>query len=303
MWSELMSGSLSTVEPKIGIVTVTYNSASCIEDFLKCSLSQSFRNFLLIVVDNNSTDDTVSLINKCSDERIHLIQNSENHGVARGNNIGSEFAISELCDYVMLINNDTEFDDTFVADLFAAMKQLNVSVIVPKIHYFEPKGMIWYAGGDFKAVRGWYVDHYGFGKMDTGQLDAVKTVRYAPTCCMLINTSVFLLVGMMDEKYFVYHDDSDFCFRLWKRNIDIMYFPKTILFHKVGGLTGGSQSNFSIYYMGRNAMYFAKKNLGIYFYMALIIEQVLIVVKAIVFQEGFSIFKLRQKAYFDGIRM
>jgi GT2 family glycosyltransferase len=298
-----MSESLSTVEPKIGIVTITYNSASCITDFLRCSLSQSFQNFLLIIVDNNSTDNTVSLINEFSDSRIHLIQNNANHGVARGNNIGSEFAISELCDYVMLINNDTEFENTLFASLFAAMKQYNVSVIVPKIHYFEPKGMIWYAGGNFKPVRGWYVDHYGINKIDSGQLDAVKTVRYSPTCCMLIKTSVFSLVGMMDEKYFVYHDDSDFCYRLWKRDIEILYFPKAILLHKVGGLTGGSQSNFSIYYMSRNAMYFAKKNLGIYFYIALIIEQVSILAKMIVLRERFSVFKLRQKAFFDGIRM
>jgi GT2 family glycosyltransferase len=303
MWSEFMSGSLSTVEPKIGIVTITYNSASCIEDFLRCSLNQSFQNFLLIIVDNNSTDDTVSRINDCSDERIHLIQNSENYGVARGNNIGSEFAISELCDYVMLINNDTEFDETLFAGLFAAMEQFNVSVIVPKIHYFEPKGMIWYAGGNFKPVRGWYVDHYGLDIVDTGQFDDIKTVRYAPTCCMLVKASVFSLVGMMDEKYFVYHDDSDFCFRLGKRNIEILYFPKTILIHKASSLTGGSQTNFSIYYLSRNAMYFAKKNLGLYFYIALVIEQVLIVVKAITFQEKFSVLKLRQKAFFDGIRM
>jgi GT2 family glycosyltransferase len=298
-----MSGSLSTVEPKIGIVTITYNSASCIEDFLRCSLNQSFQNFLLIIVDNNSTDDTVSLINECSDERIHLIQNSVNDGVARGNNVGSEFAISERCDHVMLINNDTEFDDTLFASLLDAMEQFNVSVVVPKIHYFEPKDMIWYAGGNFKPVRRWYVDHYGIGKIDTGQLDAIKTVRYSPTCCMLIKTSVFSLVGMMDEKYFVYHDDSDFCFRLWKRNIGILYFPKTILLHKVSSLTGGGKTNFSIYYMSRNAIYFAKKNLGFYFYIALIIEQVSILVKTIVLRERFSVFKLRQKAFFDGIRM
>jgi GT2 family glycosyltransferase len=120
---------------------------------------------------------------------------------------------------------------------------------------------------------------------------------------MLIKTSVFSLIGMMDEKYFVYHDDSDFCYRLLKQNIEILYFPKTVLIHKVSSLTGGSKTNFSIYYMSRNAMYFAKKNLGTYFYVALIIEQVLIIIKTIVFRERFSVFKLRQKAFFDGIRM
>lgn len=298
-----MLDSFNAPEPKIGIVTVTYNSASCIEDFLRCTLNQSFKNYLLIIVDNNSKDNTVALISEYTDRRIHLIQNNENLGVARGNNIGSEFAISELCDHVMLLNNDTEFKETLLADLLAAMEEFGVSVVVPKIHYFEPKNLIWYAGGNFKPIRGWYVDHYGFNQIDSGQFDTIRTVKYAPTCCMLIRTSIFSLIGMMDEKYFVYHDDSDFCFRLLRQNADILYCPKVTLIHKVSSLTGGSKTNFSIYYMGRNAMYFAKKNLGLYFFAALIIEQILIVIKTLVFKERFSVFKLRQKAFFDGIRL
>jgi GT2 family glycosyltransferase len=76
---------------------------------------------------------------------------------------------------------------------------------------------------------------------------------------MIIKTKIFYEVGLMDQAYFVYFDDTDFCWRLKNNNIKIQYSPKINLIHKVGGSTGG-HSIFTTYITSRNRLFFIKKN-------------------------------------------
>src|SRR5258706_11228229 len=95
---------------KLGVVTVTYNSANVIGEFLQCCLSQSFRNFVLVILDNASTDRTCEMIEEQKDSRVLLLRNPANLGVAAANNQGINACLADGCDALLLINNDTVFD-------------------------------------------------------------------------------------------------------------------------------------------------------------------------------------------------
>jgi GT2 family glycosyltransferase len=247
-------------EEKVGVVTVTFNSAKVLPDFLRCIAQQSHKDFLLYAVDNASTDDSIEILRAFPDERLRIIANSENKGVAEGNNQGIQAALESGCRSVLLINNDTEFGPEVMAQLLQALDDNRVDMCCPKMLYFDEPNRIWAAGGEFQPWFGYRVIHLGEGEMDSGQYDQGRLVTYTPTCCVLIRKKVFDTIGLMDSRYFVYADDTDFMFRAMRRGLALWYFPECRLWHKVSSLTGGDSTPFAIRYMTRNRIYFYRKN-------------------------------------------
>lgn len=245
---------------KVGVVTVTYQSSAFIPAFLQSLCAQSHENFLLYVIDNASRDDSADLIRQSTDHRVRLIANGENVGVAKGNNQGIQAALEDGCELVLLLNNDTTFDSKLLEKLIRAYATHPWGAVVPKIIFNTPPNTIWYGGGHFQWRRGYSGEHWGMYKADSGQFDAPCTADYSPTCCMLVPRSTLEKVGLMDESFFVYFDDTDFCWRIRQSNLLIGYWPEATLVHHVGGSTGGDASPFSIFHVARNRMYFLKKH-------------------------------------------
>ncbi len=246
----------------IGIVTVTYNSGSFIEEFVESCAAQNNRAFKVYCIDNASKDNTKEELEKITDPQWRITFNKKNVGVAQGNNQGVVQALEDNCEWVLLLNNDTTFPVDFFDQLIHASNLKKWRVVVPKIYYDIPARHIWYAGGGFNAKRGHTGYHVGKDQPDRGQFDKHISVEYAPTCAMLVHKDVFSDVGLMDESYFVYFDDTDFCWRLGINKVAIGYWPNTTLVHKVGGSTGGGDSPFSALMTSRNRLYFIKKHFG-----------------------------------------
>lgn len=247
---------------KIGIVTVLYNSESVLEDFFRTLNEQNYKNFILYIVDNNSTDSSVKKSEECaknvSFECKWLLQ-SDNLGVAEGNNIGVKSALADKCDYILLANNDIVLKEDTIKTLFDGMLETNSTMAVPKIYYWDNPNKIWMAGGGFNLLR-FTTYHRGENELDKGQYNIRAEIEYAPTCFMLITASVFDRIGFMDKRYFVYYDDTDFVWRSTKLGYErLMYIPESSLWHKVSSCTGGSISNFTIYFGNRNNIFFALK--------------------------------------------
>jgi hypothetical protein len=130
------------------------------------------------------------------------------------------------------------------------------------MYYFDRPSVIWAAGGRFQPIFGYRCYHIAEGIEDVGQFNCVRRIQHAPTCCVLFNRSVFDFVGFMDERYFVYHDDTDFMLRCLKANQPLFLLPKAKLLHKVSSLTGGAESDFSVTMGTRNRIYMLSKFLG-----------------------------------------
>lgn len=248
---------------KIGVVTVLYNSENVLDDFFRTLDAQTYRNFVLYVIDNNSADASLSkciqLSGKVSFE-TKIFPEKTNWGVAKGNNIGIINALADCCDYVLLSNNDIVLEKDTIQNLYDGLKKMKASMAVPKI-YFHNTNLIWAAGGYFSYFKG-STPHIGYMQKEHGQFDVFRMIDFAPTCFMLIKAEVFHKVGLMDEKYFVYFDDSDFVWRAVKgSSVKLAYIPTSVLQHKESTCTGGSRSDFSIFYFARNQRYFIRKNM------------------------------------------
>ena len=243
---------------RVGVVTVTFNSGSVIREFMESLLKQTHAEFILYVIDNASSDETLKVLSEYEDARVVVIPNQANVGVAEGNNIGIRAALKDGCCSVLLINNDTVFDSDLVSKLAEGLEQYQCDMIVPKILYFDRPETIWCAGGYFSRYRG-SARHFGSDRKDDGRFDQPREVNYSPTCCMLIKREVFERVGLMDANYFVYFDDTDFCNRAHRGGERLFYLPSARLLHKVSSLTG-ADSDFTYQYTIRNHVYYLLNN-------------------------------------------
>jgi GT2 family glycosyltransferase len=286
----------------VGVVTVTYNSACVIDDFMKSILKQTYLDFILYIVDNASSDDTLRRLAEYGDGRIVPIPNEVNAGVAEGNNIGIRAALKDGCGFVLLINNDTVFEPNLISKLAAGLQEHKCDMVVPKILFFDNPEKIWCAGGYFNAFRG-VGSHFGLGRKDDGQFDLARAVGYSPTCCMLIRGEVFDRVGLMDSSYFLYFDDTDFCLRAHRAGVQLFYLPSARLRHKVSSLTGGT-SEFTIRYITRNHVYYLLKHYSRWrTFLYCLVFYIYIFGKYLILSRRPKLFWAAQKAFWEGISL
>ena len=298
---------------KIGVVTVTYNSAEVIQPFLENLFAQTFTNFNLYVIDNNSKDATLKILDIIDDSSFFLVKNNKNLGVAAANNIGIKKALKDKCSHVLLINNDVEFPRSLFKDMLLSIRQNKSSLLAPKVLYHYDNNIIWYAGGGFNKSNGYLPYHSGFNKKNSDSKYKSCTVEYASTCCLLIDKSVFDDIGFMDEKYFVYFDDTDYLFRLKKHGKHSVFYDSNIsLTHKVGSLTKSIvkskeesiyRTNFFLQQNIRNHVYFLRKNGGLYCYffcVFLLLKNNLRFLFSRRIKKDISTFVLINRSYFQG---
>ena len=297
---------------KIGVVTVTYNSDKVLQPFLSDLFAQSFHNFNLYVIDNASEDKTLKILDDLNDNRVNQIRNHSNIGVAAANNIGIKKALEDKCSHILILNNDIEFSNSLFKDMLVSIKKENCSMMTPKIMYHSDKDIIWYAGGGFKKSNGYLPYHTGFNENIKNNNYQSLYVDYASTCCLLIKKDVFETIGYMDEKYFVYFDDTDFLFRVKKEGIHKIYYDSDVtLFHKVGSLTKSLTKEFERSYRThfflkqniRNHIYFLRKIGSVYSYLFclfLFFKNNLRFLFSSRIKKDFSTFLIINKSYFQG---
>lgn len=249
-----------TCPGKIGVVTVTFGSGSVLPEFLKSLKDQTYQNFVLIAVDNASEDSTLEQLRAFNGCELVLIANQTNVGVAAGNNQGICAALNSGCEYVLLLNNDVVFGPELFQQLLDGMAEHSCRMTTPIIYFHDRPNVIWSAGGYFQPWTGYrciMID-------DTKRSEALKTsrkVQHTPTCCVLIKREVFEKVGLMDERYFVYHDDTDWMLRAYRAQQSLYCLSHASLWHKVSSLSGAN-SPFQIRYATRNRAFMLVKFLG-----------------------------------------
>lgn len=268
---------------KIAIVLVNYNgkdyNGACIDSILQ---SKDELEKHILVVDNASVDDSLVLLrqkyslHECggidsrrAKVRIELIELDDNYGFAIANNKGIERAKELGADYVLLLNNDTEIDSDMINHLLGCAKRHSGSVIVPKIYYSDDRKRIWSAGGSISPVVK-KVSHDGLNQIDVGQFEQEKKIQFATGCCLLVPMSVIERAGMLDERFFLYYEDTEYSFRLQKQGISIYYCPKAYLYHKVGASSKGAESPLCAYYISRNWLLCNRQHLGKRYFLFLL---------------------------------
>lgn len=254
---------------KIVVAILNYKVKDQTIRCVKSVKKSTYQNIEVIVIDNDSNDGIEKEIKKIS--RVHFIQNQENLGFSGGNNVGIRKALESEADYVFVLNPDTTVDKQTIGNLVLLAEKENMGIAGPKI-LFADKKTIWYGGGivDTANVLG---KHRGVDEKDQGQYDIIEITDYVSGAAMFVKREVFEKVGLFDEKYFLYYEDVDFCFRAGQAGFEIMYIPTAVVYHGNAQSTGLG-SPLQDYYITRNRLLFAAKFLPLRTKFALVREAI-----------------------------
>lgn len=226
------------------IIIVSYNASFWLKNTLETLRDEYLKNTELdvetIVVDNNSDDDSVSLLKK-SFRWVTLIESDANHGFAHANNLALKDVSSR---YVMLLNSDTEcteqskfdelvryLDDHRKATIVTPKINLVNGSIDPASHRGEPT--IWASFTYFAGLEKLFPNTRLFGQYHQGYQD-LNTTHQIDACsaaCMVIRTSAIKKVGLLDEAFFMYAEDLDWCRRFREAGYEIWYYPFVSVIH------------------------------------------------------------------------
>lgn len=249
---------------KLAVILVNYNgekyNTACIDSVLA---SAAMEELEVIVVDNASQDDSMRQLEKryAKDKRLALIRLDDNYGFSYANNVGIDRAREWGADHVLLLNNDTEIHPDMLRRLWDCAKSHPDSVVVPKIYYSDNRKCLWSAGGDFSTVIK-KAKHTGLNETDVGQYDGEREIGFATGCCLWIPMEVIGKAGTLDERFFLYYEDTEYSFRLHQRGVPIYYCPQAVMYHKVGASTRGADSPLCAYYIARNWLLCNRLHLG-----------------------------------------
>lgn len=254
--------------PRVFIVVLNWNG---LEDTLECleSLKQcDYTNYSVIVVDNCSSGDDIKIIQeKYGDFLKKIIVNKDNLGFSGGNNVALNYALDSNADVVLLLNNDTIVEPDFLEKLIQASKEYpDAGILTPMINFYSSKSTIWSAGGEISKIKASGFSA-GYNKEDKN-FRKNYYCTFASGCCMYIKREVFTKIGLLDDNYFLYLEDTDFCYRSIRAGFKILFVGNSTIYHKVQSTTARENSLLPIYYSLRNRLYFAKKNFPNIYYLS-----------------------------------
>ena len=230
--------------PLVAVVILTCNqkdyTLNCLESLARCS----YPNLSLVVVDNNSSDDTIATLEK-EYPHVHLVKSSVNSGVAGGRNLGIQYAEKHISyDYLLILDNDTKVDEDFLQPMVDFLESdSRIGVVSPKIYLMDEEKILDQAGGSIVNLCTGSTAKRGFGEYDRGQYDTTQTQDCLPCgACSLSRRSVIVKCEGLDEVFNPYgFEDLDYSLRVKKEGYRVGYVPTSIVFHK------GNKTGFSTY--------------------------------------------------------
>jgi GT2 family glycosyltransferase len=245
------------ISPKVSILIVNWNGIAYLPTCLDSLAGQSYRNFEAIVVDNGSEDGSVELLQK-EYPWVKLVKLSSNRGFSGGNNEGLKHTAGE---YIVLLNNDTEAEQSWLEELVAAAdanpdagqvgcricSMADHDLIDSLGHGVCPDGM---TRGRYRLRR--------WSKIK-GRFSRVEEMLFGTACVSLYRRSALNQVGFFDDDMFAFAEDSDLGLRLRWGGWRSVIATDAVVYHRYSG-TGGVFSPFKLYLVERNHYWVALKN-------------------------------------------
>lgn len=240
---------------KVSIIIPHYNNFPIIDRCLKSLKSLIYKNIEIIVIDNNSYDNSFDKI-KNNYKDIILKKSQKNLGYAGGCNLGASFASG---DYLLFLNNDTVHDKNFLNHLVATLdKNKNIASVQPKIKNLNRKDFFDYAG-----ASGGYIDYLVFpfcrGRIfdtlekDTSQYDKKTNVFWTSGTAFLTRKSLFIKMKGFDQKLFAHMEEIDYCWKCNLSNYICTANPSAVIYHE-GAKTLNYNSPMKTYLNHRNSL-------------------------------------------------
>jgi len=236
----------------ISIIIVNYNGKKWIQKCLDSILSQTYKNFEIIFIDNASVDDSVEFVkNNYKDDKIKIIKSDKNLGFAGGNNLGINNCSG---DYILLLNNDTWIKDDFLEKIFSFYKKNNFDVIAPYSKDYENKKIFkpYYSTIDFLGYFGFFRN-----KSESRGL-------YLSGVCLFFSKKIYRETLGLDNNFFMYVEDVDWFWRLNLLDKKFCHINDLFIYHFGAGSTGDGIKYFTFLWRNQNTLQMLLKNYSWY---------------------------------------
>jgi GT2 family glycosyltransferase len=244
------------VNPTVAIVILNWNNAPDTADCLDSVAQMDYRPFRTYVVDNGSTDGSPERL-RARYPDLNLIRLPENIGYAAGNNAGIQIALTEGAQSVLVLNNDTLVEPSFLGELVRAAQAVpGAGMVGPLVLCEHPRSDVFAAGSFIDWWRG-EVRHRGMFRRRS-DLDVAlenEQVDFIAGCGVLVSREVIETIGMLDPRYFLNFEDVEWCVRAHRAGFRVIFNPAAVMYHKISA-TLGQSSPANTYYMTRNALGF-----------------------------------------------
>lgn len=196
-------------EPRVGIIVLNYNGEDCLLACLRSLDQVSYTNKEIIVVDNGSSDNSLSQAKKQFKQCV-FIENKENTGFSKGMNRGMKQALLDGAQYCFLFNYDAEIEQNALSLLVSAGEKYPLSGLLSPVIYEKKQGKIWFAKGKvlFSRMRAVHTKP----SMKEKNRDVYPS-DFLTGCALLIKKELIEKIGFLDERFFLYYEDVDYSFR------------------------------------------------------------------------------------------
>ena len=210
----------------------------------------------VVVIDNESGDDLL-MRTRAAFPRTSVLPQAQNLGFARAVNIGARYAIEHGATAVLLLNNDAVLlpraMHSFAEEL---ARDPNLGVLTAKVFLTQEPDRLWAVGGHFTGRR---VENIGSGEKDVGTYDYAR-LDFVYGCAMLIRADVFRRLGGLDERFFLYYEDIDFCLRAGDAGWEVRMAPDAHALHE-GSKSTCREPSVKVYHHARSRMLFFRQHL------------------------------------------
>jgi GT2 family glycosyltransferase len=249
---------MQAVCPKVAIVILNWNG---LQDTLECLESLKtivYPNCVIVVIDNGSKGNDAEIIKEKFGDFVFVIEEETNLGFTGGCNVGIRWALHSGAKYVLLLNNDVVVDVNFLTELVnVAQNDVQIGIVGPKAYYYDQPKKIAYAGGGNVNFWTGNVSFIGKNATDDGRFDNIAEVDFVGGSALLIKEETIKRIGLLNEMYFAYYEETEWCTKARKAGFKVVYVPKARIWDKG---PKRRKSELAMYYMTRNRFLFVKRN-------------------------------------------
>lgn len=246
--------------PTVGIVLINHNGLADTRNCLRSLAGIDYSRYFPLVVDNASSDDPTELL-QSEFPGCQVIRRDVNGGWAGGSNAGIRACRERRADYVILLNNDTRVDPGLATRLVKAVESnRGYGILGPVIRHYDPPGDIQTEGCMFNRPNQPELFQRRTVPLAKGERPSITQVDIVNGCCMMIAAPVFRKIGLIDERFFLVHEESDFCLRARNAGFRCGVIGEALVWHKGSQSFRRSGLRAQRYYDARNLLLLLSKH-------------------------------------------
>jgi GT2 family glycosyltransferase len=238
-------------ERPVTVIVLTWNGI----DYTKRCLdtlraNTTYPDYRLIVADNGSTDGTVEYLQL--QDSITTILSRKNLGFAKANNLAIER--SDPDSDIVLLNNDTEIHQADWIERLQATAYSSEDIGVVGCRLAKPNGLLQHAG-TIMPIDTFWGQQVGSDEKDINQYNRDRDVEGVVFACIYIKRQVLTAIGLLDEDYFSYFEDTDYCFRAIEKGFRIVCCGSVTILHHEHASTTVNQVNHRKMFLGAQKIF------------------------------------------------